>query len=206
MSLPVEKIFMYCAVSILILCTSCNKTTVCEEVIEKLQLNENGFCGIELGNQVSVVAEKIGNVDPAKYSGYWVNEINEKNLFDGVKAHIIATFPRLWLTGEYEGTHMWQDDYTGDYGVSRLLLSIPCDKDSNKDLEGKRVELYETICEHYLKQYCTVKETDDISTLFQKAYSEPGYPDFSTTVTYVYVIFVMQHIDGNSVNIVITKE
>ena len=185
--------------SILLFFASCG-SNVCEETIEKLALTENGSVGISLGDQVSVVAEKIGNVDPAKYSGYWVNEINEKRFFDGVKAHVIATFPRLWLTGEYEGTYIWQDDYTGDYGVSRLMLSVSCDRDSNEDLDGKRVELYEAICKHYRKHHI-VKESDDTSTLFQIE-----SPNMSTEETRENLIFVAQDVDNNSVVIIIDKK
>lgn len=194
-----KKINTISLLSILLFFASCGNN-VCEKTIEKLALTENGSVGISLGDQVSVVAEKIGNVDPAKYSGYWVNEINEKRFFDGVKAHVIATFPRLWLTGEYEGTYIWQDDYTGDYGVSRLMLSVSCDRDSNEDLDGKRVELYEAICEHYRKHHI-VKESDDTSTLFQIE-----SPNMSTEETRENLIFVAQDVDNNSVVIIIDRK
>ena len=196
-----KKINTISLLSILLLFASCGNN-VCEETIEKLALTENGFCGISLGDQVSDVAYKIGDVDPAAYLGYWVNEITENRVFNGVQVVIMATFPRLWLTSEHNGIVMWQDYGDGRYGASKLTLAIPCHKEYNDNMDGKRVELYETICNYYREQcHAVLKETNESTSLFQI-----GFSDISTSETHTYQILFGQDIEYDCVTVEISKE
>ena len=62
------KKLLYVLCGVVVFCSSCNRMNVCEETIEKLQLTENGFCNISLGEDVYSIVGKLGDVNPADYS------------------------------------------------------------------------------------------------------------------------------------------
>ena len=153
-----KKIFyLLCCISLL--CSSCNRTSECQKVIEKLQLNENGFCGISLREEAASIASTLGNVDPANYSHMFSSKLKEIRNFNGVNALLVASFPCIYLADEECGAWYYVCAY-------ELMLAIPCDEYYNESLVGKRLELYDAVCEYYRQEFSPILEDKDETTTF----------------------------------------
>lgn len=149
---------------VLVFCSSCNRVNVCEETIEKLQLNENGFCNISLGEQVYSIVDKLEDVDPANYNQMFSSKLKEVRSFNGINALFVASFPCIYLASDYSGNGLYTFNPVNAY---ELLLAIPCNEEYNENLVGRRIELYDAICEYYRQQYSPILEdVDGYSTFF----------------------------------------
>lgn len=156
-------VYVFCCV--LFFCTSCNRISVCEETIEKLQLNENGFCGISLGEDVYSIVNKLGDVNPADYSHMYSSRLNEIRNFNGINALVMASFPCLCLADDFldNGLYTFMP-----VNAIELILAIPCYEEYNESLVGKRLELYDAVCKYYRQKFSPILiDVDEISTFFR---------------------------------------
>lgn len=157
-----KKIIYLCC--LLIFCTSCKRTSVYEEAIEKLQLSENGFCNISLGEDVYSIVEKLGDVNPADYSQMFCYRLEEVRNFNGINALVIASFPCVRLASDLSGNGLYS---FFPVNASELILAIPCYEDYNENLAGKRLELYDAVCNYYRQEFSPILEdVAEISTFF----------------------------------------
>ena len=158
------KKFLYVLCYTLALCSSCNRVNVCEETIEKLQLTENGFCNISLGEDVYSIVDKLGDVNPADYSQMFSYRLEEVRNFNGINALVVASFPCVKLASDFSDNGL----YTFlPVNALDLILAIPCYEDYNANLVGKRLELYDAVCNYYRQEYSPILEdVDEISTFF----------------------------------------
>lgn len=157
--------------------TSCGDK-VCKETIEDLSLTEKGLCGICLGDKVSEVAKKIGDVNPADYTDFLSCKFREERCFNGIEVVIIAAFKNTFMVTEYNGESIWIDDYTEKGGTYELTLGISCSQMINKKLAGKRMQLYDAICSYYRKHDSLVFEDENkISSFFSISASSSNSPN-----------------------------
>lgn len=158
------KKLLYVLCGVVVFCSSCNRMNVCEETIEKLILTENGFCNITLRENLISIVDKLGDVDPRKYSEMFQNQLQEIRNFNGVNIIFIASFPSLQLA--YDMGDGLQPAWMS-MDATDIILGIPCNEEYNPHLVGKRVELYEAICKYYRQKYSpSFEEADGASTFF----------------------------------------
>ena len=158
------KRILYVLCYTLALCSSCNRVNVCEETIEKLQLTENGFCNISLGEDVYSIVGKLGDVNPADYSQMFSCRLEEVRNFNGINALVVASFPCVYLASDYSGNGLYTFN---PVNALELILAIPCYEDYNANLAGKRLELYDAVCKYYRQEFSLILEdVDEISTFF----------------------------------------
>ncbi len=192
------KKFFYLLCCVSLLCSSCNRTSECQKVIEKLQLNENGFCDIELGYDAFLVADRLGDANPANYSHMCSScQLKKQKKINGINVLVIASFSSFFLDS---ANYAYGSYYTfSPISTTELSIAIPCDKNYNKSIAGKRLELYNTICEYYRLEFSPVfYDMDETSTFFRIR-----VPSKASSLITPNTVVVQQDEENNCVTILI---